>query len=146
MKLVTNKFKSGRLHEKHVVTTCNHGNHHSICLYTQGKQEKHVSRLPVDKELGRSQWSTYLADKKCKKFSQSTWGEEKLRRIYSKLEDNTKIRCIVLWRGDIYWIRVFQVGNIKLLWERSVQLWGVSWGGGGVLFSGNETYSKELAN
>ena len=32
MKLVTPKFKSGRLHEKHVVATWNLGNHLSICL------------------------------------------------------------------------------------------------------------------
>ena len=32
MKLVTTKFKSGGLHEKHVVTTWNLGNHLSICL------------------------------------------------------------------------------------------------------------------
>jgi len=32
MKLVTTKFKSGRLHEKHVVATRNRGNHLSICL------------------------------------------------------------------------------------------------------------------
>ena len=32
MKLVTNKFKSGGLHEKHVVATWNHGNRLSICL------------------------------------------------------------------------------------------------------------------
>ena len=32
MKLVTNKFKSGGLYEKHVVATCNLGNHLSICL------------------------------------------------------------------------------------------------------------------
>jgi len=32
MKLVTNKFKSGGLHEKHVATTWNFGNHLSICL------------------------------------------------------------------------------------------------------------------
>ena len=30
MKLVTNKFKSGGLHEKHVVATWNLGNHLSI--------------------------------------------------------------------------------------------------------------------
>jgi len=30
MKSVTTKFKSGGLHEKHVVATCNLGNHHSI--------------------------------------------------------------------------------------------------------------------
>ena len=32
MKLVATKFKSGGLHEKHVVATWNLGNHLSICL------------------------------------------------------------------------------------------------------------------
>ena len=32
VKLVTTKFKSERLHEKHVVATWNLGNHLSICL------------------------------------------------------------------------------------------------------------------
>ena len=32
MKLVTTKFKSRGLHEKHVVATWNFGNHLSICL------------------------------------------------------------------------------------------------------------------
>jgi hypothetical protein len=32
MKLVTTKFKSGGLHEKHVMATWNLGNHLSICL------------------------------------------------------------------------------------------------------------------
>jgi len=32
MKLVTNKFKLGGLHEKHVVATWNLGNHLSICF------------------------------------------------------------------------------------------------------------------
>ena len=32
MKLVTNKLKSGGLHEKHVVATWNVGNRLSICL------------------------------------------------------------------------------------------------------------------
>jgi len=32
MKLVTTRFKSGGLHEKHVVATWNRGNHLSICL------------------------------------------------------------------------------------------------------------------
>jgi len=32
MKLVTNKFKSGGLNEKHVVATWNVGNRLSICL------------------------------------------------------------------------------------------------------------------
>jgi len=44
MKLVTNKFKSEGLHEKHVVASWNLGNHLSICLQTQGNQEKPVSR------------------------------------------------------------------------------------------------------
>ena len=47
MKLVTTEFKSGGLHEKHVVATWNLGNHLSICLQTQGNQEKNVSRWPV---------------------------------------------------------------------------------------------------
>ena len=32
MKLVTTKFKSGGVHEKHVVATWNLGNHFSICF------------------------------------------------------------------------------------------------------------------
>ena len=32
MKLVTNKFKSEGLHEKHVAATWNVGNHLSVCL------------------------------------------------------------------------------------------------------------------
>jgi len=32
VKLVTTKFKSGGLHEKHVVATWNLGNHLSVCL------------------------------------------------------------------------------------------------------------------
>ena len=32
IKLVTNKFKSGGLHEKHVVATGNVGNRLSVCL------------------------------------------------------------------------------------------------------------------
>jgi len=47
MKLVTTKFKSGGLHEKHVVATLNLGNHLSICFSAQGNQEKPVSRWPV---------------------------------------------------------------------------------------------------
>ena len=47
MKLVTNKFKSGGLHEKHVVATWNLGNHLSVCFYAQRNQEKPVSRWPV---------------------------------------------------------------------------------------------------
>ena len=38
MKLVSTKSKSGGLHEKHVVTTWNSGNHFSSCLQTQGIQ------------------------------------------------------------------------------------------------------------
>ena len=36
MKLVTTKFKSGGLHEKHVVATLNVGNHLSISLCERG--------------------------------------------------------------------------------------------------------------
>ena len=47
MKFVTNKFKSGGLHEKHVVATWNLGNNLSIFFETQGNQEEPVSRWPV---------------------------------------------------------------------------------------------------
>ena len=47
MKLFTTRFKSGGLHEKHVVATWNVGNRLSICLQTQGNREKPVSRWPV---------------------------------------------------------------------------------------------------
>jgi len=42
-KKVTRKFKSTGLNEKHVVATWKLGNHLSIRLKTQGKQEKPVS-------------------------------------------------------------------------------------------------------
>jgi hypothetical protein len=38
------KFKTGVLHEKHVVATWNLGSHLSIYLQTQGNQKKPVSR------------------------------------------------------------------------------------------------------
>jgi len=44
---VTRKFKSGGLHEKHVVATWKLGNHLSIRLWTRGNQEKPVPRWPV---------------------------------------------------------------------------------------------------
>ena len=47
MNLGTTKFKSGGLHEKHVVATWNLGKHLSICFWAQGNQEKPVSRWPV---------------------------------------------------------------------------------------------------
>ena len=46
MKLVSTRFNSGGLHEKHVVATWSLGNHLSICLQTQGNQEKPMSRWP----------------------------------------------------------------------------------------------------
>ena len=46
-KKVTRKFKSGGLHERHVVATWKLENHLSIRLQTQGNQEKPVSRWPV---------------------------------------------------------------------------------------------------
>ena len=39
MKLVTNKFKSGWLHEKHVVATWNIGNHLSIFCRHRGTKK-----------------------------------------------------------------------------------------------------------
>jgi len=46
-KKVTRNFKSGGVHEKHVVAAGKLGNHLSIRLYTQGNQEKPVPRWPV---------------------------------------------------------------------------------------------------
>ena len=46
-KKVTKEFKSGGLHERHVVATWKLGNHLSIRLQKQGNKEKPVSRWPV---------------------------------------------------------------------------------------------------
>jgi len=59
--LVTTKFKSGELHEKHVVATWNLGNHLSICFWAQGNQEKPVSRWSV---TGPSEYYYYYYYKK----------------------------------------------------------------------------------
>ena len=40
MKLITNKFRSGGLHEKHVVATWNVGNHLSAFAYRHRETEK----------------------------------------------------------------------------------------------------------
>ena len=44
MKLVTNKFKSGGLHEKHVVATWNVGNHLSAFAYRHRETKKNLCR------------------------------------------------------------------------------------------------------
>jgi hypothetical protein len=44
---IATKFTSGGPHEKHAVATWNLGNHLSICVKTQGNQEKPVPRWPV---------------------------------------------------------------------------------------------------
>jgi len=57
MKLVTNKFKSGGLHEKHVVATWNLGNHLSICLIDLNifQKKKNSFLLPISNpRLSRS--------------------------------------------------------------------------------------------
>ena len=51
-KKVTRKFKSGGLHEKHVVATWKLGNQLSIRLQTQGNQEKPVTRWSVAEPSG----------------------------------------------------------------------------------------------
>jgi len=50
--LVTTEFKSVGLHEMHVEATWKGGNHLSIRSWTQGKQEKPVSRWPVAEPSG----------------------------------------------------------------------------------------------
>jgi len=47
MKLVTNKFKSGGLHEKQVVATWNLGTISAFAFRHRENQEKPVSRWPV---------------------------------------------------------------------------------------------------
>ena len=44
MKLVTNKFKLGGLHEKHVVATWNLGNHLSAVAYRHRETKKNLCR------------------------------------------------------------------------------------------------------
>ena len=76
MKLVTTEFKSGGLHEKHVVTTWDVGNHLSICLYTQGNQEKPVSRWPV---AGPSEHRLLASSPACKQqYTHSTANTHKI--------------------------------------------------------------------
>ena len=70
MKLVTTKFKSGGLHEKHVVATWSLGNHLSICFWAQGNQEKPASRwfesfkdFPIKSLIDSlSWWHKFLVD------------------------------------------------------------------------------------
>ena len=62
MKLVTTKFKSGGLHEKHVVATWNLGNHLSICFWAQGNQEsKKKSNAQTVQQIHIS-WQQYTQD------------------------------------------------------------------------------------
>ena len=51
MKLVTNKFKSGGLHEKHVVATWNVGNRLSTFAYRHRETEKNLCRGDRSQDL-----------------------------------------------------------------------------------------------
>jgi len=53
MKWFTTKFKSGGLHEKHVVATWYFGKHLSICLQVQGNQENVTDRKMFKKNMLR---------------------------------------------------------------------------------------------
>jgi len=50
MKLVTTKFKSRGLNDKHVVATWSVGNHLSICLQAKGNQELRLHTTLSDKQ------------------------------------------------------------------------------------------------
>jgi len=81
MKLVTNKFKSGGLREKHVVATWNLGNHLSICLQTQKNQEKPVSRWSV---AGPSEYwllASSLASKEKQQYTHRITNTHKMTTI-----------------------------------------------------------------
>ena len=47
----TNKFKSGGLHEKHVVATWNVGNHLRICFWAQANQEAQGYKAMKDNKI-----------------------------------------------------------------------------------------------
>jgi len=85
MKLVTTRFKSGGLPEKHVVATWNVGNHLSICLKTQGNQEKSVSRWPV---AGPSEYwllaSSPASKVKTAMHTRSTTNTHKMTTIHTR--------------------------------------------------------------
>ena len=51
MKLVTTGFKSGGLHEKHVVATWNVGNHLSAFAYRHRETEKNLCRSGRSQDL-----------------------------------------------------------------------------------------------
>ena len=97
MKLVTTKFKSGRLHEEHVVATWNLGNHLSICFWAQGNQEKPVSRWPV---AGPSEcWPVASSPAfKVKKKKTHTHTTKKLRTFYEIR------RLFVVMTGNWVWL------------------------------------------
>ena len=75
MILVTTRYMSGGLHEKHVVATWNLGNHLSICFKAQGNQEKSVkaggrkprkqitwpSKLGLCEGPANHQWKIFLS-------------------------------------------------------------------------------------
>ena len=106
MKLVTTKFKSEGLHEKHVVATWNVGNHRSICLYTQGNREKPVSRWPV---AGPSEY-WLLASSSASKTTPWWWhsrNAETFRRLY--------ICCVhISVHMRAIWWTVFNFAELKI--------------------------------
>ena len=110
MNVVTNKFKSGGLNEKHVVATWNLGNHFSICLQTQGNQEKPVSRWPV---AGPSEYWLLASSPASKvKKQQYTQYSKYTAHCMMKLFD----RFAAAWchlQNDIIWI-VFTKFYIKI--------------------------------
>jgi len=94
MKLVTTKFKSGGLHEKHVVATWNLGNYLSICFYTEGNQEKPVSRWPVagpsEYWLLASSPASKVKNKQTNKQTRSTTNTHKITTHTRQLQQYTR--------------------------------------------------------
>ena len=90
MKLVTTKFNSGGLHEKHVVATWNLGNHLSICLQAQENQEKPVSRWSAAGPSGYWLLAGSPASKvKTAIHTHSTTNTHKMTTIHTENYDNT---------------------------------------------------------
>jgi len=114
MKLITTKFKSGGLHEKHIVATRNLGNHLSSCFSAQGNQEKPVSRSPV---AGPSEYwllaSSPASTVKIQQCTHSTKYTHKMATIHTRqlqqytrptnnnyTQDNLKLATIFLYFGE----------------------------------------------
>jgi len=74
MKLVTNKFKSGGLHEKHVVATWNLGNHLRLSYYVtsldfEGPLSESTTKLQVSVSIQAARIQRQMSNMSTKRLS-----------------------------------------------------------------------------